>query len=167
VGFPKVVVANKVTPSLVRIALGVLFIYASADKILYPEQFAEAVQNYQVLPLPLVNLFALALPWVELIAGVCLLNGFRTHSSNMVVFLLTCMFTVGVVSAMARGIDIHCGCFSMEGGRKVGGKMLGEEGLLLLMCAIVFFFDRGWFSVDGLLSKREQGMERCREMRGT
>jgi hypothetical protein len=65
------------------------------------------------------------------------------------------MFTVGVVSAMARGIDIHCGCFSMEGGRKVGSKMLVEEGVLLAMCGIVFFFDRGWLSVDSLLSKRK------------
>lgn len=154
-GFPKVVLANKVTPSLVRIVLGALFIYASADKILYPEQFAEAVRNYQMVPLPLVNLFALALPWVEVIAGICLLNGFKTQSSNTVIFLLTCMFTVGVISAMARGIDIHCGCFSMEGGRKVGSKMLAEEGLLLAMCAIVFYFDRGWLSIDRLLSGRE------------
>jgi uncharacterized membrane protein YphA (DoxX/SURF4 family) len=153
-GFPKVILANKVVPSLVRIALGVLFVYASVDKILYPEQFAEAVRNYQILPLPVIHLFALALPWVELIVGVCLLNGFKTHSSNIVVFLLTCMFTVGVISAMARGIDIHCGCFSMEGGRKVGTEMLAEEGGLLLMSVIIFFFDRGWLSIDGLLSER-------------
>ena len=153
-GFPKVIVANKVTPSLVRIALGVLFVYASADKIIYPGEFAEAVRNYQMLPLPLVNVFALALPWVELIAGVCLLNGFKTHSSNLVIFLLTCMFTIGVISAMARGIDIHCGCFSMEGGRKVGTEMLAEEGVLLVMCAIIFFFDRGWLSLDSLLERR-------------
>jgi uncharacterized membrane protein YphA (DoxX/SURF4 family) len=107
-----------------------------------------------MVPLPLVHLFAIALPWVELVAGLCLLNGFKTHSSNIVIFLLTCMFTVGVISAMARGIDIHCGCFSMEGGRKVGAHMLVEEGLLLLMCVIIFFFHRDWLSIDGLLSRR-------------
>jgi hypothetical protein len=43
----------------------------------------------------------------------------------------------------------------MEGGRKVGTHMLLEEGGLLAMCGIVFFFDRGWLSIDGLLSKRQ------------
>lgn len=152
--FPKVVVANRVTPSLVRIALGALFVYASVDKILYPAEFAEAVRNYQMLPLSLVNVFAVMLPWVELVAGLFLLNGFKTQSSTIVIFLLTCMFTVGVISAMARGIDIHCGCFSMEGGRKVGAQMLVEEGLLLVMCGIIFFFNRDWLSIDSLVSRR-------------
>jgi hypothetical protein len=54
---------------------------------------------------------------------------------------------------MIRGIDINCGCFSVEGGREVGAGMLVEEGILLLMSIGIFFFDRGFASVDGLLSR--------------
>jgi uncharacterized membrane protein YphA (DoxX/SURF4 family) len=155
--FPRVVVDNKVTPFVLRIALGGLFIYASVDKILYPAEFAEAVWNYQILPLELVNVFAIVLPWVELIAGLMLLNGFRTQTANGLIFLLVCMFTVSAVLAMIRGIDIECGCFSTEGGREVGTEMLLEEGIYMLMSLCIFVFDRGFASIDGLLSRYRKG----------
>lgn len=152
--FPRVIVDNKITPFIFRIILGGLFIYASVDKILYPAEFAEAVRNYQILPLGLVNIVAIMLPWVELVAGLLLLNGFKTQNGNAIIFVLICVFIFGVVSAMIKGIDIHCGCFSTEGGRKVGMKALLEDIFLLLMCLNVFFFDRGFFSIDNLLAKR-------------
>lgn len=156
VGSAKIIVDNKVTPFLLRLILGGLFIYASVDKILYPAEFAEAVRNYQILPLVLVNFVAITLPWVELIAGLMLLNGFRTQAANAVIFLLVCVFTVGVIQAMIRGIDINCGCFSVEGGREVGTAMLLEEGILLLMSLGIFFFDRRFASIDGLVSRHSQ-----------
>lgn len=152
--FPRIVIDNKITPFIFRIILGGLFIYASVDKILYPAEFAEAVRNYQILPLGLVNIVAVILPWVELVAGLLLLNGFKTRSGNTIILILICVFIFGVVSAMIKGIDIHCGCFSTEGGRKVGMKALMEDVVLLLMSISILFFDKGFFSIDGLLSKR-------------
>ena len=47
-----------------RVILGAVFIYASIDKIRNPEAFAKAVYNYQILPDSLINLTAIALPWL-------------------------------------------------------------------------------------------------------
>jgi len=43
---------------LFRLLAGGVFVYASVDKILHPDQFAIAVNNYQLLPEPFVNVFA-------------------------------------------------------------------------------------------------------------
>ena len=39
-----------------RLILGAVFIYASWDKILNPDDFAKAIGNYHVLPFGLENL---------------------------------------------------------------------------------------------------------------
>ena len=60
---------------MARLILGVIFIYASIDKIFHPAAFAEAVYNYQILPDALINLTAIVLPWLELILGAFLILG--------------------------------------------------------------------------------------------
>nr|HPQ45334.1 MauE/DoxX family redox-associated membrane protein [Syntrophales bacterium] len=56
-----------------RWILGIVFVYASIHKILYPAAFAKAVYLYQILPDWLVNLAALVLPWLELFLSVSLI----------------------------------------------------------------------------------------------
>ena len=58
-----------------RLAIGAVLVYASVSKILHPDQFADAVANYRLLPPALVSWTAIVLPWLELITGVCLILG--------------------------------------------------------------------------------------------
>ena len=150
--FPLSIVDNKFFPFVCRIAVGGIFIYAGVGKILYPADFAEAIANYQLLPVKLTNLAAITLPWIEFSAGLLLLNGFKTQSSNVIFFFLLCVFSLGAISALARGLDINCGCFTEES-RKVGLMFLAEEAAMLLMTICVFFFDKGFLSIDNLLSR--------------
>lgn len=150
VGYRLKLITNRYAPLLIRVILGGIFIYAGAGKILYPANFAEAIANYQLIPFPGTNLVAIILPWVEFISGLCLLNGLKTQSSNFIIFLCLCVFTFGVVTALARGLDINCGCFS-EAGRRVGFVFLAEEAGLLAMSVYIFFFDNGFFSLDRLI----------------
>jgi len=95
-----------------RLILGAVFIYASMDKIAHPEAFAKAVYNYQILPDALINLTAIVLPWLELVIGIFLLTGlFREGTASIVTLLLTVFFGAMLFN-LARGLDIHCGCFS-------------------------------------------------------
>ena len=150
--FPVKLIDNKFAPFLLRIILGGIFIYAAAGKILYPADFSEAITNYQLVPVKAANFIAIILPWVELVAGLLLLNGFRTQSGNLIIFLCLCIFSFGAFSALIRGLDINCGCFT-EASRKVGLIFLVEEAALFFMCICIFFFDKGFFSIDNLLSK--------------
>ena len=95
-----------------RIILGGIFVYASVDKILQPAAFAEAVYNYQILPDSLINLTAIFLPWIELILGGCLITSIWLPGAALIANSLLVAFTGALLFNLARGLDIHCGCFT-------------------------------------------------------
>ena len=77
---------------IIRLGLGGVFIYASFDKIRYPDQFAQAVYNYHLLPDFLVNAFAVFLPWLELVSGLFLCLGLFEIASITIINLLLVRF---------------------------------------------------------------------------
>lgn len=89
-----------------------VFIYASIDKIIHPDLFAQAVYNYQVLPGYLVNLTALILPWLELTLGTCLLINRWMAGASALAAMIMALFVGMILFNLARGLDISCGCFS-------------------------------------------------------
>ncbi|MBN1466329.1 DoxX family membrane protein [candidate division KSB1 bacterium] len=124
---------------LMRLFLGALFIYSGVVKIINPAAFAEAIDNYRMLPYLFVTLMAIILPWVELIAGVLLLIGRWLRSSSLIIMLLNIVFIIAITSAIFRGLDIGCGCFSVsEDAAKVGVLRLLEDILYLILAIILF-----------------------------
>ena len=103
-----------------RLAAGVLLIYASYDKLLDPQPFADAVDDYRILPLALVDFTAVVLPWVELVAGLCLITGLGTPGAGLVAAVLAAVYTGALVSALLRGLEIGCGCFAADTGAQLG-----------------------------------------------
>jgi uncharacterized membrane protein YphA (DoxX/SURF4 family) len=96
-----------------RFILGGVFVYASFDKIMHPEVFAEAVYNYQILPDGLINLTAIVLPCLELVLGIFLLLNFWMPGTVVLSNLLLMVFIGALLFNMARGLNINCGCFSI------------------------------------------------------
>ena len=84
-----------------RIYLGVVFIVACLHKIADPGAFALDVATYDLLPLSLINAMAIVLPWVELVAGVLLVVGFRTRAAAFLIAGMMVMFIVAVIWAVA------------------------------------------------------------------
>lgn len=98
-----------------RLALGIILILASIDKALKPAAFAEMIFNYQLLPDQAVNLTAIVLPWLELILGILLIAGFWLQSAVALSTILLTVFFSALLISLARGLNIHCGCFSTGG----------------------------------------------------
>jgi uncharacterized membrane protein YphA (DoxX/SURF4 family) len=124
-----------------RIVLGGIFIFASLDKIAHPAEFAKAIGNYHVLPFGLENLLALTLPWLELLAGVALITGVMVDGAAIMVILMNIVFIFAISQALARGISIECGCFSVttEGGDNIGLQTIIRDIGYLIMGFIVFY----------------------------
>ena len=61
---------NPVLILLIRVLLGLVFIYASYDKILDPGKFARDIANYHIIPFGLENSIAIILTWIELFIGL-------------------------------------------------------------------------------------------------
>lgn len=128
---------------LCRLALGGIFIYASLDKIAHPRAFAGIVANYAILPDWLVTLPALALPWLELLAGLLLVAGIWTRSAAAVLSLLLLAFMLVLAFNALRGIDLSCGCFSTSAADKENAWVLvGRDLLILLPGIVILLFGR-------------------------
>jgi len=97
---------------LLRMVVGCILIYASADKIIHPQDFAAIVKNYRLLPEVLVNLTAIWLPWFELVLGVCLYTGFWRQGALLLATSLLTAFWLALLFNYFRGLDVNCGCFS-------------------------------------------------------
>jgi putative oxidoreductase len=122
---------------LIRWIVGGAFIAAGVLKILDPAQFSASIANYRVLPHELNNLVAITLPWVEVIAGLALVGGLWPRSAAFVITGMTAMFAVLIVSALARGLNITCGCFGTVGGTNVGLQNLAIDSTLLVMAGFL------------------------------
>jgi uncharacterized membrane protein YphA (DoxX/SURF4 family) len=134
---------------LLRVILGVFFVYASLDKIASPAAFAKIVYQWQVVgPVP-SNLVAVMLPWIELVAGLLLLAGAWKREAAAVIGVLLLVFLVAAGSVMARGIDVeNCGCVSVAKSESasawppawakgVGWFLVGRNLVLLTAAAIL------------------------------
>jgi cation diffusion facilitator family transporter len=124
-----------------RLVLAVVFIYAAHDKILHPAAFAEVVYNYQILPDVLVNITALVLPWLEMILGLLLLVGIWMPGAVVWVNFLMVTFLSAMAFNLARGLDIHCGCFSTSSsGAGISGWEILRDGLFLVLSGYLLWF---------------------------
>jgi len=137
-----------------RVVLGVIFVYASCDKIMDPDAFARSVQNYRILPVESVNLLAIILPWLELVCGMLLCLGLFTGGSVLVVALMLVMFFVALSSALIRGIDISCGCFSSSGTDTVSLFYLLRDLILFTFAVQVLRYDQKILSLHTLITKQ-------------
>lgn len=124
-----------------RLIIGITFIYASWDKIVHPAAFATAIGNYHAVPFGLENMIAMVLPWLELLVGICLIAGIMVDGAAIMSVVMMVVFIFAISQAMARGIDIDCGCFKVSeaGGTKVGFRRLFEDFIYLGMSFVILY----------------------------
>src|SRR5512137_73488 len=96
--------------TVLRVALGVLFIISAFAKLQHPDLFVDAVQNYHMLPVGLADLFGTVLPWTELFVGWCLVLGIFPTFAAVICILMTLTFVVGNVSSFFKDVGEACGC---------------------------------------------------------
>lgn len=143
--------------SALRVALGAVFIVASLDKIQNPEAFATTIANYRLLPYKSINGIAIALPWLEVVTGILLVLGIWIKASTMIVWGLLLAFSIAISQALARGLDISCGCFTLN---PVAESMslwtLIWDLLWLCWGILVWVFDDGRYSLLKFLNTTKE-----------
>ncbi|MDX1388909.1 MAG: MauE/DoxX family redox-associated membrane protein, partial [Acidobacteriota bacterium] len=116
-----------------RILIGLVFLLAALPKIGDMASFAGQIHNFRMMPIALENLLAMVLPWVELVAGLALVLGIRARAGALVTVVLSAIFLIAIGQAVARGLDIECGCFGTADASRVGVvKLLEDAGYLVL-----------------------------------
>lgn len=138
-----------------RLVVGVTLVWASLDKLAHPGAFATAIHHYRLVPLSLLHPFALLLPMVELVAGGALVLGVARRGAALIAAFLMLVFIVAIACALARGLDISCGCFHTEGGHAVGLDLLWRDVLLCAAACVPLFAARDRFSLASLRRRRD------------
>lgn len=137
-----------------RLALGFPLIWAGALKAAEPALFAQTVRAYEVLPLVLIHPLSIALPWMEIAAGLCLSVGLWTQSAALSALLLLLAFEAVLGVNLYRGASFSCGCFGLDG----RGSSLHEallRNVLLIGAGLVLLKARvAPLSLDLLISRR-------------
>jgi len=133
--------ALKIVQIVLRVALGVIFIYAGWVKLQDPWQlFAAGVASYELLPMWAVQIVARTLPWFEILLGVVLISGFFMRISSTAVAGLLAVFFTLIVRAYFQGKEINCGCFG--GNEPISPLTMARDGSMLagavVLCVMAY-----------------------------
>ena len=121
-----------------QIGLGAVFIAAALPKLKDPPTFAHNVWAYHLLPDGLVNLQALLLPGVELVAGLALVVGLWPRAASLVCVAMLAMFMAALGLALAAGNPVICSCFDLAAANLTDAQKLAQmRGTLLRDLALL------------------------------
>lgn len=100
-------------------------------------QFLSAIHNYRLLPHPAEVAVAVLFPSLELVIGLGLVffPSLRSVCFTLSVGLFS-IFTLALISAVLRGLDIDCGCFAGPSDHAVGLRSISRAGVLLVVSVI-------------------------------
>lgn len=112
-----------------------VFVVAGAAKVRTPRATAS---TFERLGVPVPRVLARAVPALELVVATALLAAPRAGA--VAAFVLLGAFTAVLARAVARGLDVSCGCFGAASHSAVTAVTLLRNGLLLVVAATVLAF---------------------------
>ncbi|MGB9599714.1 MAG: MauE/DoxX family redox-associated membrane protein [Myxococcota bacterium] len=135
---------NSYLSLILRIYIGAVFIYASIHKIANPESFAIDIATYDILPLYLVNLMAIVLPYIEIISGILIIIGPFQKEGALLISAMMTIFLIALIIAIQKGINASCGCFASQSIEEdsISYKTVIRDLIWLLIALYVLLFDK-------------------------
>ena len=143
---------------VVRIFIGLLFIVSSIEKIANPDAFAQSIASYKMLPVWLPLFIATILPWLELLCGFAILFGALTQGASLLLTAMLIIFTIAVMVALVRGLDISCGCFTQDpAAGKIGWMKILQNSTLIVLTIFLYYSRSESHSLLQLIQKSNPG----------
>ena len=131
-----------------RIVVALVFCYAGWAKLRNPQAFADSIASFQLLPAPLIGPLALALPFFELGTGIWIVSHWKARTGVFCGLAASVIFFLALVSALARGLAVECGCFGGETSSSLTPLTrlwlaIGRDALLVGALAVLYCQKRG------------------------
>jgi putative oxidoreductase len=76
-----------------------------------PAEFASDIDNFKILPWFVSVALAFYLPWLEILCALGLVFRFLYRGALSILSASIVVFTLAIIAAKVRGLDITCGCF--------------------------------------------------------
>ncbi|GAB3717122.1 MauE/DoxX family redox-associated membrane protein [Nocardiopsis nanhaiensis] len=137
-----------------RVGLAAVLITAAVTKF-PPALSVQAVEAYDLFSPEFAQLIGYTLPLFELALALLLIIGLASRYVGAASTLLMIVFIAGIVSAMARGLNIDCGCFGaggqVEPGETTYGISIARDIAFGAMGAFIALWPRSPFALDRAL----------------
>lgn len=140
----------------VRVGIGCMFIWSSLPKIRQPYDFLASVYSYELVGPKLGMFVAMTLPWLELIAGICLIGGIFVSGALLASMGMAAMFAFVLGSALYQGLEITCGCFG-AGATDIISYRIFLRACIILGVSFIAYVIAVFNSMD--YSKRSHGWQ--------
>jgi hypothetical protein len=114
---------------------GGILAWASVGKIQNPELFGSQIVAYQLVGPVTAAWIAVALPWTEFLAGLCLICGVTKAGAGLLAVVLYLVFLIARSSVLFRGLTVSCGCGLLSGDDKITGTSVVISTALLVFSA--------------------------------
>lgn len=135
----------------VRWLIGLVFLLSSITKLRDPKGFTMAVYNFRVLPVPLADLYAALIPYVEMITGALLLLGLLTQIAAAVAFLTLLSFTLAIGWNLTRGQHPDCHCFGNLFSEELSSMLVIRNVALMALVSLAVFTPSVFLALDATL----------------
>lgn len=126
---------------ITKVFIGLIFVLSGIEKIADPAGFSDAIANYKLMPNFIINFFAISIPWIELVCGILLIFNQNIKENAFIYLSLMSIFTIMVLIAVLRGLDIDCGCFGTQNVQAVGITKIIENLALIFLGVYVFIYN--------------------------
>lgn len=123
--------------ALAEVALGLVFVVAGLQKLLHQDQFVTSIFRFDLVGPGAALLIGAVMPWLEIIVAFMLLTGTAPRAGAVLATVMLGVFTFAIASALARGLEISCGCFGGDQADNVSAWTLARNAGLLAVAAFV------------------------------
>lgn len=128
--------------AFLRVLVSGIFLSAGILKLKDADGTLIAVYQYKLLSWEASGFVATFLPFLEITTGVALWIPRVRLGASLLSVCLTLVFMAALGSALARNLDVTCGCFGTTDLRTTSGVRLAEDTVLLLTCCALWRYER-------------------------
>jgi len=127
-----------------RILLAGVFGWAGVAKLISPQAFAEGVAAFQIFPNATINVIAMTVPVIELVAAALLVTPWWYRLGSLISATLSACFIALFIWVGVYGISVNCSCFGTFGSvtSAPAGALRGVVLLALSAALYLYAFPR-------------------------
>ncbi len=147
--------SSKYSPSLAlaaRLWVGAVLAYAGFMKLMEPAaNFQAALEQYPLIPSPLLPFLARTVPWIEWIGGVFFMLGYLTRVCAFVFMFFSLGFIVILSGPFWTGSAAKgCGCFGQSGFTLTVSQAYILDWANFILSSFIISVKKKFFSLDRL-----------------
>ncbi|WP_075619582.1 MauE/DoxX family redox-associated membrane protein [Paenisporosarcina indica] len=140
-----------------RIIIGFIFLSSAISKLNNMTEHIVTVRKYKILPSRMVRSFSYFETFVELIASLLIIIGYKVELAGLILLALLSTYTFAIVINLLRGnTNISCGCGGVVGNHILSWVLPLRNLFFSIGVVFLIIHENYIFSVESILTTNYQ-----------